>query len=396
MSIIEKFDGKKVLLWGYGAEGKSSQDFLSRCCAPELVSVYEGTREELPLSDYDIIIKSPGVPGNYRSEPKITSQTQLFLEEFGDRTIGITGTKGKSTTTAMLYEVLKDGLKSGACLLGNIGIPCLDAYEDMASSDKIAVFEMSCHQLFNNTVSPHIAVFLNLFEDHLDYYGNRENYFFAKSNISLHQKEGDYLFAGTTVPFIKTLATRVDVQDVNEYKYDMKVLGIHNQFNAEVIYRIATDIFGIEPSKVLNSIRNFNALPHRLQYFVTLDGVRYYDDSISTIPEASISAIESVQDAKTLIIGGMDRGIDYGVLIEAIKAYSDINFVCCYESGERIYKEVSGCQNAYLVKDLGEAVKMAKEITTAGSCILSPAAASYGYFKNFMDRGDSFQRLVKS
>jgi len=396
MDITERFNGKKVLLWGYGAEGKSSENFLKRACNTASIDVFEGKREELPIDLYDIIIKSPGVPGEYRNEPKITSQTQLFLEAFRDRTIGITGTKGKSTTTSMLHAVLDNGLKDGACLLGNIGLPCLDAYEDMRDTNKIAVFEMSCHQLYNNTVSPHIAIFLNLFEDHLDYYKTKEKYFFAKSQIAAHQIEGDYLIKGNTVPYIETKATNVLIDDVNEYKYEMNILGIHNQFNAEVIYYVATKIFNLDSESVLASIRDFKALPHRLQLFATIDGVKYYDDSISTIPEASISALESVPDSKTIIIGGMDRGINYDILIDEIKRRSDINFICCYKSGEHIYSLVSECDNAYYVEDLNKAALLAKKITTAGSVILSPAAASYGYFKNFMERGDEFQRLIKS
>lgn len=395
MDIVSRFKDKKVLLWGYGAEGKSSENFLKRACETACIDVYEGNREELPLNEYDIIIKSPGVPGNFRAEPKITSQTQLFLEAFGDRTIGITGTKGKSTTTAMLYAVLNENLPEGACLLGNIGLPCLDAYEDMRDSKKIAVYEMSCHQLFNNTVSPHIAIFLNLFEDHLDYYGTRENYFMAKSHIARHQLPSDYLIAGSTVPFIETKAQRIDIADVNEYKYEMNVLGIHNQFNAEVIFEVATKLYGLSEEGVLKSIKEFKALPHRLQYFGTYNGVKYYDDSISTIPEATISALESVPDTQTVIVGGMDRGIDYSVLIEGIRERKDVNFICCYESGEHVYSEVSELDNTYYVPDLKEAVKLAKEKTTAGSVVLSPAAASYGYFKNFMERGEVFQALVK-
>lgn len=395
-SIVDKFDGKKVLIWGYGVEGKSAEKFLNTYCNVSKMEIFEGKLEDLPIEDYDYVIKSPGIPYIYENEPKMTSLTQLFLEEFKDQTIGITGTKGKSTTTSMIYKVLSDCLDRKVCLLGNIGIPCLDAYEDMKAG-ALAVYEMSCHQLANNTTSPHIAVFLNLYEDHLDYYKTKDKYFKAKTHITVYQNENDILLRGENVPFIDTAAKLIDIAQFDHKKYELKVLGIHNQWNAEVAFLIATGLFDCDKDAVLKSISEFNGLPHRLEHFLTTqDGISFYDDSISTIPEATLNAIESVKDAKTVIVGGMDRGIDYSILTEGIKNYKNIHFILCYESGKRIYESVSLCSNITLTENLKTAVDIAMRITKSGSCILSPAAASYGYFKNFEERGEVFKNYVKS
>lgn len=399
--LVEKFENKRVILWGYGLEGKSSERFLKTYCNTKEITVFEGNRENLPIDDYDFVIKSPGVPYIYTNEPKITSQTEMFLSEFGGRTIGITGTKGKSTTTSMIYKILKDNLNGQVCLLGNIGIPCLDAYEDMRNG-AVAVYEMSCHQLANNTVSPHIAVFLNLFEDHLDYYKTRERYFEAKAHIAKYQSDEDYFIFGETVPKIDTKATKIMIPSVGEEDFDLEVLGGHNQWNAKVACEIANKLFNIGDSDIRKSLKQFSGLPHRLEKFATINGITFYDDSISTIPEATISAIESVKDVKTVIVGGMDRGIDYSPLVDAVPSYKDINFIFCYESGKRVLKEIMetalkksiSVDNCYFVEDLKAAALLAKEKTTTGSVVMSPAAASYGYFKNFEQRGDFFKSCI--
>ena len=393
--LVTKFENKNVLIWGYGVEGKSSEKFLYKYCNPKSVEVYEGKRDNLPIDDYDIVIKSPGVPYFNYTEAKITSMTQLFLEEFRDRTVGITGTKGKSTTTGMLYHVLSQNLNKKVCLLGNIGIPCLEAYEDMKNG-AVAVYEMSCHQLANNTVSPHVAVFLNLYEDHLDYYKTKENYFEAKAHITRFQTQSDLFYKGSSVPEIDTQANVITLEDFSENRFELNVLGSHNQWNAQVAYQIAVDNFGCDPQKVKNSLKTFVGLSHRLEKFATISNVSYFDDSISTIPEATINAIESIPDCRTVVVGGMDRGIDYDILIDYIKLHKEVNFVLCYASGRRIYDSVSECANSFYEDDLTKATEKARELTESGSVVLSPAAASYGYFKNFEERGDFFKSCVLS
>ena len=233
--------------------------------------------------------------------PKYTSETELFLQQFRDQVIGITGTKGKSTTSAMLYTVLKACSGRPVLLLGNIGQPCLDYFEEV-TEDTIIVYEMSCHQLAHTNVSPHIAIFLNLYEEHLDYYGTVEKYFEAKSHIAAYQKSGDYFFVGENVPQIDTKAQRTVLHQPKGVHYELKLAGEHNQYDAQFVERVA-ELLGCEKEAVLKSMADFEGLPHRLQYVGTYRGVRYYDDSISTIPEAAINAAMSIPDAKTVLIG---------------------------------------------------------------------------------------------
>ena len=391
MKTYDKFNGKSILIWGFGREGRSTKSFLEKHCAPESVGIFEGKREDIDESLYDYIVKSPGIVMD-DDNPKYTSQTQIFLEAYRDNTVGITGTKGKSTTSAMLYSVLAAAGKK-TLLLGNIGEPCLDHFGQI-DEDTVVVFEMSCHQLAHVTVSPHVAVFLNLYEEHLDYYKTFERYFAAKSNITKFQTDKDYLFAGGNVPRLSTDATicRIDFNDVPEY--EMSILGHHNKYNAHFVYRIASEVYGIDDATIKSAIAVCKGLPHRLQHIGSIDGVDYYDDSISTIPSATIEAIGSVPNAGTILIGGMDRGINYDELVKFVNAHSGYEYIFAYDSGRRIYDQVDKTGNCHLVCDLAEAVKLAVSVTPSGKAIiLSPASASYGYFKNFEERGDVFRDL---
>ncbi|MBP5309346.1 MAG: UDP-N-acetylmuramoyl-L-alanine--D-glutamate ligase, partial [Lachnospiraceae bacterium] len=207
MSVVDRFEGKRILIWGYGREGKSTESFLNRCCKPLSVDIFEGKREDINEDKYDYIFKSPGIVMDEDND-KYTSQTQVFMEEYASKTVGITGTKGKSTTSSLLYTVLNACLDKETLLVGNIGLPCLD-YFDHINEDTIVVYELSCHQLAHLSVSPHIAVFLNLFEDHLDYYKTMDRYFAAKTHISAYQTDNDVLYVGDNVPQFDTDAKKV-------------------------------------------------------------------------------------------------------------------------------------------------------------------------------------------
>lgn len=434
-SIIKKLTDKRILIFGYGREGKSTEEYLKQHVKYKSLSVFEGKREDINEDEYDYIIKSPGIV-MLDENPKYTSQTELFLDEFHDRTVGITGTKGKSTTSSMLAHVLNECGKK-AVLLGNIGKPCFDMIDEIDDETWI-VFELSCHQLLHINKAPHIAVFLNLFEEHLDYYGTMEKYFGAKANIVSHQTIDDLCFVGENVPSIEH-KSKMTVIDGPSRIYNLSILGEHNRTNAEFVYDIAELIItgNVADSSIdkklleisiTKAIYSFKGLPHRLEYFAEIDGVKYYDDSISTIPEACINASKSVPNVGTVIVGGMDRGIDYDILVDYIKEASDINFILCYATGLRIasqlgfnyednsvYPDRFGNvmsttyigngdknyekdlpKNVMLTTNLDYAVKLSKEITKKGqACILSPAAPSYGYFKNFEERGEYFKKIVQ-
>ncbi len=393
MNIVSHLNHKKILIWGYGREGKSSERFILSHCPDSTVSVYEGPGENIRFDDFDLVLKSPGIYFPVRNE-KITSQTELFLSRFRSQTIGITGTKGKSTTSTLLYSVLSSMKNRKILLVGNIGFPCLDYYDEI-DEKTVIVYELSCHQLYNCRYSPHIAVFLNLYEDHLDYYKTKENYFQAKANIAKRQIRKDYFYYGPGVPPVDTRAKSCLLRDLTAPEYDIPLLGIHNQYNANVVYTICAKHFGMSDAEIRSAFRKFHGLPHRMEHIGKVDGVDYYDDSISTIPEAAIQAVESIPDVRTVIIGGMDRNIDYSILEQYIRDHQDLLYIFAYSSGERIYQSVKDLPCCVLTEDLSSAVQEARKRTPAGyACVLSPAAASYGYFRNFEERGDRFRELV--
>ena len=422
-------DGKNILILGMGKEGRSTLSFINKHINYKTITVADkneitgieknvlcrfGSGYMDNLGDYDVIIKSPGVVYDSKSEEiikKTFSQTDLFLLEFSDKTIGITGTKGKSTTTTLIHHILtKCGYDS--VLTGNIGIPPLDSAEKM-QENSVAVFEMSCHQLEYATVSPHIAVVLNLFEDHLDHYKTREKYIEAKENIFLNQKGNDYFVVSdectSQIQKAKSRVIKVGFNSQSDifikdekingrigFNNKTSLKGSHNLFNISVAFAVS-NLFNVPTDKFLEAVADYKPLPHRLEYFLTKNGVDYYDDSISTVGETTIQAIKTVNNIGTVIIGGMDRGIDYSDLICFLKNNFVENIVLIQESGKRIsnYLSKEGVAFTY-VENFDDAVKTASRLTKEGkACVFSPAAASYGYFKNFEERGDRFKELVK-
>ena len=406
MTIKEAVEGKKILIWGYGREGKSSERYLRQFCNCELIDTYEGTIDGIDEDKYDLILKSPGIVMD-GDRAKYTSQTELFLGQYRDQVIGITGTKGKSTTSAMMAHVLADCTDKNVILLGNIGLPCMD-YCPEITDDTIIVFEMSCHQLKHTKVSPHISIFLNLYEEHLDYYKTMDAYFTAKSHVASYQNENDYYFCGENVPEFATKAKKYVIDKAGIDSNELKIYGEHNQLNAKFVRTIAVEVFGCKDSDVSASLKTFTGLPHRLQSVGEYKGIEWYDDSISTIPEAAISALESIPGVYSILIGGMDRGISYEILEDYMIEHHEYQYICMYETGRRIAEEIAKkmavkasdadkiLTNMVVVDDLAQAVSKAVELTPTGrGCVMSPAAASYGYFKNFEERGEVFCDYIR-
>ncbi|MCI9087228.1 MAG: UDP-N-acetylmuramoyl-L-alanine--D-glutamate ligase [Clostridia bacterium] len=374
------------------------------------------------LEEYDVIIKAPGISfaGMDIEEyaHKITSQLELLLEFFDVFTIGVTGTKGKSTTSSLIYQILQDqGKKS--ILLGNIGVPVFDFIEEL-TKDTIIVLEMSSHQLEYMKTSPNIAILLNIFPDHLDHYNSYEDYAKAKCNIYKHQKGTDYFLYNSdnemiqkvlepargkiySVSFERKEESKIYVKDNTVFLEDKpiydtqeprKLVGDYILNNMMFILGVS-EILGLDLRKTANTINQFEPLRHRLQLVGNYDGIFYYDNSIATIPKATIEAVKALQNVDTLIIGGMDRGIDYTELIEFVNQSEMNNIICMPKTGHDIANQIE--KKTYLVNTMEEAVVTAKQVTQKGkSCLLSPAAASYGFFKNFEEKGDIYQELVKT
>lgn len=412
---------KKVLILGFGREGISTYNIIKdmseyKCLdiadkfplsidVPKKHKCITGDSYLDFLNDYDVLFKSPGVildATKYTS--LITSQMDIFIKTYKSQIIGVTGTKGKTTVSSLIYHVLNENNKD--CLLaGNIGLPAFEIMEKITDNTNI-VLELSCHQLQFAKYSPKISVLLNIYEDHLDYYKTFDDYKKTKLNIFLNQQKGDFLFHGenvsSSIKKCESEAISISLDDIkfNDFKEvdeNIKIFGKHNVLNCAFAYNVCK-MFDISYEDFLNALKSYVPLPHRLQYLFTKNDISFYDDSISTTVESAINAVNSVPNAKILILGGMDRGICYNNLVDFIVKSDLSNVILMYESGKKINDMLKDkCYEDakfHYAYDLYEAVKLLKELAKPfDACILSPAAASYGHFKNFEERGDVFKSL---
>lgn len=410
---------KRILIAGYGREGRSSEAFLSSLLPETQFSIADGTDNILQQApDYDLILKSPGIPTMVFEDvcdlSKISSQTDLFLRVYGSQTIGVTGTKGKSTTTELIYEILRHNVPSGyinVLKAGNMGIPLFDIVPQL-TPQTLVVSELSCHQLENIHVAPHIGVLLNLFQEHLDHYHDYEGYKAAKLNIFRYQQNDDYGFYCADNPTLSEAVERLrpvlsstlmpySVQQPFECHTSPSLQGVHNQSNVTVAAAVAR-LLGISDDAIAEVIGSFKGLPYRMEYVGRYHGIDFYDDSISTIPEAAVAAVNALHRVDTLILGGFDRGIDYSLLAQFLPSSSIRNLVFVGEAGRRIYQlyrqqisESDDDRSILLESDYEKIVPWCFHHTAQGRiCLLSPAAASYDAFKNFEQRGRVFNELV--
>ena len=444
-NIINELNGKNIAILGFGMEGKAAYNFIRRYSNMHItiidknnilekneylnndnnIDIVYGDNYLDGLDKYDLILKSPGVItlGMDLTNVHFTSQLELLLKYNKKNVIGITATKGKSTTSTLTYEVIKAcGIKT--VLLGNIGKAIFDEIEDIDEDTKVVV-EMSAHQLEFVDCSPHIGCIINLYEDHLDHAGTVEHYHANKLNMFKYQDSDDYTIYckdieplnshiddkykgikyGINFSSDSSLNTTSIIDDYvtlnNEKLYNINdnriLIGDHNLRNIMIVLTISK-ILGLDMNIVVNTINNFKGLEHRLEYVGVYNDITYYNDSIATIPSATINALQSLKKVDTLIFGGMDRGIDYTDLVNYLNEGHVRNLICMPTTGYKIGDEIiNGNVNIYKVEMLSDAVKLAKKITNKNSiCLMSPAAASYEYFKNFQEKGEAFKKLVKN
>ncbi len=449
--IISFLKDKKIAILGFGLEGKSTYNFIRRYL-PEIelevrynkanadeeeiylkndkkLSFTSGDKYLNNLEDYDIILKSPGISFKNMNmsgfKDKIYSQLELFLLHTKSFTIGVTGTKGKSTTSSLIYEIISKQNRNVE-LLGNIGTPIFDEIEKI-KDDTITVLEMSSHALQYTDVSPNISILLNLYEEHLDHYKSFEEYGDAKFNIFKFQnkediaifnleneemrnknypyKESDY---GITINNIANNITKNTIYKKDDYIYynnqkiydsrqQRKLKGNHN-LNDIMFVLAVSNILKLNLEQTIRIINEFNPLEHRLEFVGTFENVDYYNDSIATIPEATMESVKALENVNTLIVGGNDRGVNQQNLIKFLKASEVENIICLAKTGEYIYYGLKdSVKNIVNAKTMEEAVSIAKKVTKKNTiCLLSPAASSFGYFKNFKERGNLFKQYVKS
>ena len=424
-TIKNLVENKKVLILGFGREGQSSYKYIKEIGGYSRLDIADAKELDLGLgentklicgdnyldclNDYDVVFKSPGIVLPKPIEEYtclITCQADLFLKVYGKQTIGITGTKGKSTTSSLLYHILRE---CGVDVVfgGNIGLPIFDLIPSIGANTTI-VFELSCHQLEYAHYSPKRAIFLNLYEDHLDHYGSVEKYWNAKKNLYRNQLEGDKLYCN---PLFLPASGDCKAEIIEVKNDDLPfsswtevpeamLRGSHNLFNTAFVYDVCQD-FDIKDADFIAALATFKTLAHRLEFIGTKDGVDYFDDSISTTVESAISAIKAIENAGTILLGGMDRGIDYDPLVDFLITTDLEHIVLMYDSGLVIKEKLEAkadskfLERVHYIKELSDACDFVKKNAKKGSAVLlSPASASYGVFKNFEARGDAFKEHI--
>ena len=397
---------------------------------------YYGGKDNLEhLVGFNIIFRSPSVMP-YRPELKkeaergaiITTEIEMVLKLTPSKVIGITGTEGKTTTTSIVYEIIKQaGYK---CFLGgNIGKPIFTEVENMRPEDVI-VLELSSFQLTAMDVSPHISVVTNIFPDHLNVHSSYEEYREEKKNIFKHQDDKGIVILNYDNDFTRGFAKEVSgktiffsskekLQDGFMYdaadgiikyaedgirrhvlkKEDIKLRGIHNYENICAALAATSPLVDIESAA--KTIKEFIGVEHRLEFVRDLNGVKWYNDSIGTSPSSTMAGLNAFDEDIILLAGGSDKGLDYdeiGELIAKKVKTLILTGPTATKIEEATRKAING-ENVEIcfTKDLEESVKLANKKAIKGEVVLlSPASASFDAFKNFAQRGDKFKEFVKA
>ncbi|MDO8524040.1 MAG: UDP-N-acetylmuramoyl-L-alanine--D-glutamate ligase [bacterium] len=460
-NLIRSLAEKTILILGFGKEGIDTYLALRELFPDKVFSiadkktlgefdirtqkillkdknleVFLGKDYLAKIGEYELIIKTPGisleklgfgfaVEARFLRSPKtelqqlgfekLTSQTEIFFDNFQGIVVGVTGTKGKGTTASLIYEILKTG-GFKVFLGGNIGKPVLQ-YLLKSKPDDIFVYELSSHQLQNLKKSPQIAVFLNLFQDHLDYYKNFKEYQKAKANIAKHQTEDDYLIFNSQDEEVKQVAIKSKAVKIpfslktpltlfeRSLKKCYQLKGDFNFLNLRAALKVA-EIFKVKPEAIKRAVKSFKGLPHRLEFVGKFKGVEFYDNSMATVPQTTILDLQTFNGKPiSLIVGGSDKGSNYKDLAKEISKTSVENLIVL---GQGTGQEIIGAlkrtrflrgtkePSSFEASSMQEAVKICYEETPKnGVCLLSPASASFNLFKDYKDRGEQFKKYVK-
>lgn len=449
---MKEIKGQSVVLVGYGREGQSTHKYLLENYPSIRIGISDqkpvepihGTQAELHtgsnyldnLHSYDTAVRSPSIPTNASELQKFrelgkwtTTETNIFFSECPGTIIGITGTKGKSTTASLIYEVIRSQYDDTR-LVGNIGKPALDSLPG-ATASTIFVTELSSYQLEDIRYSPHIAVVLAITPEHIDYHGDFETYITAKGNIIRHQTEQDivvfnpnhetaadmalasksqkFCFSPEKDPDIRCYVDKEKVCVVEENGKtgvimsveEIPLMGQGNLENTLAAVSVAF-LLGISPKKIREAILKFKSLPNRLEFVGERSGIRFYNDSLATTPEAVIHALEALgEEVETLIAGGYDRGLNFSILARFLSQRKLKNLILFPDTGEKIWQAIldhvdkKDLPQKYEVASMEEAARIALGKTTPGKiCLLSPGSASFNLFQDYEDRGNQFKKYI--
>ena len=411
---VDELRGKRVAIWGWGREGRATLRFLRARDPTIALTVLDDAVDsdaacDVPMirgrdavatavADFSVVVKSPGVS---LYDPLVTQArnsgvrfTSLLNLWFGERptacTICVTGTKGKSTTAALIAHILR-GTGRKAALAGNIGIPVTDLPRDGLD---YAVIEVSSYQAADFDGLCDVGVLTMLAQEHLDWHGSVAAYQHDKLNLLRHARHAivnaDARAAVSDVRDVTTFNPRADLRVANRY-----LARAHNVANLSAALAVA-EYVGVDRMAALRAAENFRPLAHRQQEIGEVDGVLYVDDSISTTPESAVAALEVYRGKDvTIIIGGQDRGIDYRVLVDRLRALPPRAAILLDASGRRIAALLGPGAWVHLAQSMRDAVDLARRLTPRGGVVLlSPAAPSYGMYRSFVERGEDFARCA--
>lgn len=423
--LLRDLDGKTVCILGFGKEGHATLKAIEADAPTAEVTIadknadvkVEGTKHWLQVGEgwlknlekFDVIITSPGIAPCSELDAvmtKTTNATQIFLDEVANRggmVIGVTGSKGKSTTTSLIAKMLQDAGKD-SFLAGNIGIPALEELPKVKRGTIVAL-EMSSYQLRMLTTSPHIAVITSFFPEHLDYHGSVEAYWEAKSHITKFQTQDDVVIYADAQEEVRKMAALsvgkhhpVRASDAVTPLEKTALIGEHNRSNIALAEAVGNEL-QIDTKVMRHAVETFKPLPHRLQSLGIHHGIHWIDDAISTTPESTIAALDALGDnVKTIILGGQDRGLDFNSLGKRIAASKVHTVILFPDTGTRIRQAIGDAHADvcfHEVNSMETAVDIAKKNTMEGKiCLLSTASPSYNMFKNFEEKGDRFQQAI--
>ena len=411
---------KKILILGFAREGLSSYKYLRRQNKNQAITIADkkrinefdkkyrdvlkkdknlklklGKNYLKNLDKYNLIIKTAGI--KLKNNLEVTTNLNLFLENLQGKIIGVTGTKGKSTTASLIYSILKAANKK-VVLVGNIGKPFLD-YLSQDSENTIYVAELSSHQLDTFKGSLDVGVFTSFYPEHLDYHSNLKNYWQAKMNLVRNSK---IIIVNKKIISQREIPHWGKNKKITYKSANIKsgLLGKHNQENIAGTIKVAK-LFKIKKDIIDKAIKNFKPLEHRLEYVGKYKNISFYNDVLSTTPESTIEAIESLKNLETIIVGGYDRGLDYKKLAREIIDAKIKNIIYWPHTGEKIMREIKKVRskfrpNLIAVKNMKQTVKAAYKYTPASCAVLlSPAAASYDFYQNYREKGAEYKKLIR-
>ena len=391
------------------------------------IVVYKSELDEL-LAEITVVVLSPGVAIDHEIPLKakklgkrITGELELASEYCFAPVIAVTGTNGKTTTCTMIDDILKSG-GINSVLCGNVGTP-LSSVLPILNDDSVVVCETSSFQL--ETVSrfaPHIAVITNITPDHLSRHYNMENYVYLKGKILSNMRESEFAVLNFDDKTVKSFGEKARCKvvyfsakaEVNgAYVADGKIYykgkfiseisalpisGEHNVYNLLAAVCVA-EIMGLDEEIILTGIKGFKGVKHRIQYIKTINGVDYYNDSKATNPDATIKAVDAMEKPTVLILGGKDKGLDYGDLFAKIKISKVKSIVFTGESAARMFNAAKkeSIPNLSVAEEFTLAVKLASLSAESGDAVLlSPACSSFDRFTDYEARGDEFVRITES